>query len=118
VTLALWNKNLKGGIAVNVTALDDDRELDLLVRHLLITFKDRTLLTQREIELEGHRARGVVLDGWIEGENVIAEAYVLKDEGVVYDLVAWSPPDAFPTMEREFHAFLDSIRFLNGGGPR
>jgi len=118
ITLALWNKTHASGIAVNVTPLHDDHRLDLLVRHLLIAFDSRTVLARREIMVGGRRAQGVVLDGWVEDENIVAEAYVIKGDGVVYDIVGWSPPDTFAQMERVFHEFVQSIRFLDAGAVR
>ncbi len=112
VDFALWDPEGGAAIMVDVTPLKEDVELRTLARHLLIAFERKRILSQGAAEVNGREAVKTVLEGWVENTAVKAEAYVVKGEGVFYDIVFWAPRDVFPRKVEAFRQLLVGITFL------
>jgi len=117
VALVLWNPQQKATIVVNVTPLDRDLDLYNLTRHLLIAFEHKRIISQDTVGLNGRESLKTVIRAWAEETKVKAEAYVVKRDGVVYDILFWSPLEVFPYNVELFHQFLTGIRFLHPKEP-
>ena len=87
------------------------RRADLLLGHLLIGIRNRATIERGEVSVNGRRASHQVLEGRLDpvGEATRIEAYVLKDERCVYDLVYAASPSAFDAWRAEFRRFVDSF---------
>jgi hypothetical protein len=85
------------------------RPLAVLARHLLFGLERREILEQRETVLAGRPALRVALEGRLDGEPVRVEAYVVKGERCVYDLLHVAPPAEFDAGRREFDALAGSL---------
>jgi hypothetical protein len=48
----------------------------------------------------------------VDGTEIKAEAYVVKGDGVFYDIIFWAPREAFSREIDAFHQFLVGINFL------
>jgi hypothetical protein len=88
-----------------------DRTLPILGRHLFIGLRDRRVLAQGLVALDGRQADHAVVEGRAgeEAPVVRIEAYVLKAGDCVYDLVYVAPPEAFPAWQPDFRAFVESF---------
>jgi hypothetical protein len=95
-----------------VTPLKEDVELAILARHLLIAFERKEILSQGGVQVDGREAVKTLLEGWVDGTEIMAEAYVVKGDGVVYDIIFWAPREAFPRTVDAFHHVLAGIRLL------
>ncbi|OGP54072.1 MAG: hypothetical protein A2Y65_00665 [Deltaproteobacteria bacterium RBG_13_52_11] len=118
VDLALWDPKEGATIVVNVTPLKEDADLATLTRHLLIAFERKQIISQDNEKVRGREAVKTVLEGWVERSEIKAEVYVVRGEGVLYDIIFWAPRDAFPRKVEQFHQFLLGINFLQPKGPQ
>jgi hypothetical protein len=112
VDFALWDEDEGATIAITVTPLKEDVELATLARHLLIAFERKRVLSQRAEKINGREALKTVLEGWVEGTEIKAEAYVVKGDGVFYDIIFWAPRETFPRKVEAFHQLLAGITLL------
>jgi hypothetical protein len=118
VDFVLWDQKTGATIVVNVTQVKEEVDLAILTRHLLIAFERKTIISQGADLVAGRTAFKTVLAGWVHETEIKAETYVVKDEGVVYDVIFWSPRDTFSRTIEQFHRFLGGINFLKPGGAR
>lgn len=109
VDFALWVPKNGATIVITVTPLQEDVDATTLTRHLLIAFERKHIISQGADKVDGREAVKTVLDGWVEGAEVMAEVYVVKGEGVVYDIIFWAPRDAFPRTVEAFHHVLAGV---------
>jgi len=112
VDFALWNQDEGATIVITVTPLKQDVELVILARHLLIAFERKEILSQGAVQVDGREAVKTVLEGWVEEAEIKVEAYVVKGDGVVYDIIYWAPREAFPRTVEAFHQLLAGINLL------
>jgi hypothetical protein len=104
-----------GTAAMLANAQCDDRartrSADLLLGHLLIGIRGRATIEQEVVSLNGRSAVHRVLDGRLDADEAPTriEAYVMKDERCVYDLVYAAPPSSFDTWRPEFRRFVESF---------
>lgn len=111
--LELRHRRVPAGMLVN-GACDGPatgRSLDVLTRHLLIGLRDRTVLASGEVAVNGRSAGRTVVEGRLAGgeQRVRVEAYVLKDQRCVYDLLYVAPPEAFDALRADFEGFVQSF---------
>jgi hypothetical protein len=106
VDFALWDQDEGAAIVITVTPLKEDVELATLARHLLIAFERKQILSQAAEWVNGREAIKTMLQGWVEGTEIKAEAYVVKGDGVFYDIIYWAPQEAFPRKVEAFHQLL------------
>lgn len=112
VDFTLWDQNEGATIVVNVTPLKEDVDAATLTRHLLIAFERKHIISQGMEKVDGREAVKTVLEGWVEDTKVKAETYVVRGDGVVYDIIFWAPREAFPRTVGAFRQFLSDITFL------
>jgi hypothetical protein len=111
VDFALWDQDEGATIAILVTPLKEDVALTTLARHLLIAFERKQILSQGTEQVNRREAIKTILQGWVEGTEIKAEAYVVKGDGVFYDIIYWAPQEAFPRKVEAFHQLLGSLIF-------
>jgi len=85
------------------------RSLPVLARHLTFGLRDKELLEQSEVTVTGRPALRSLLQGRLDGTPVRMEAYVLKDDACVYDLVYVAPPAEFSRGTPDFRTVLSSF---------
>jgi len=112
VDFTLWHQKEGATIVVNVTSLKEDVDLATLARHLLIAFERKQIISQSTVTIDEREALKTVLKGWVEKTEVKAETYVVRGEGVFYDIIFWAPRDAFPRKVEAFRQLLVGINFL------
>ena len=112
VDFALWDQDEGATIVITVTSLKEDVELTTLARHFLIAFERKRILSQEAEQVNGREAVKTVLEGWVEETEIKAEAYVVKGDGVFYDIILWAPREAFPRKVEAFHQLLVGITLL------
>ena len=87
------------------------RNSGLLLGHLLIGIRDRATIEQNEVSVNGQQALHRVLDARTsaDGAPTRIEAYVVKDQGCIYDFAYAAPPASFETWRPDFHRFVQSF---------
>ena len=104
-----------GLAAMLVNAECDDRaksrSAGLLLGQLLIGLHGRATIEQNEVSVNGQQALHRVLDGRVaaDGAPTRIEAYVLKDQGCVYDFAYAAPPASFEAWRADFRRFVESF---------
>ena len=103
------------GMAAMLANADCDeprsRSAGLLLGHLLIGIRDRATIEQNEVSVDGQQALHRVLDARAsaDGAPTRIEAYVLKDQGCIYDFAYAAPPASFETWRPDFQRFVQSF---------
>ena len=87
------------------------QELSVLARRLFVGLHARDTLANGATTLAGRPAVHAVLDARVTGEDerMRVEAYVMKDEQCVYDLVYVAPAAAFESRRSDFQRFIESF---------
>ncbi len=101
----------RAGILVNATCEGKapGRSLAVLARHLTFGIQGKEVLEQSELTVAGHAALRLGLRGRLDGAPVEVEAYVVKGERCVYDLIYVAPPAEFAGGAPDFRALLSSF---------
>jgi 2-keto-3-deoxy-galactonokinase len=87
------------------------RSAGVLLGQLLIGLRDRATIEQNEISLNGRQALHRVLDGRVaaDGAPTRIEAYVVTEQGCVYDFAYAAPPASFEAWRADFRRFVESF---------
>ena len=87
------------------------RSAGLLLGQLLIGLRDRATIEQNEVSVNGRQALHRVLDGRVaaDGAPTRIEAYVVKDQGCVYDFAYAAPPASFEEWRADFRRLVESF---------
>jgi len=82
-----------------------------LTLQLLLGLRDRVTLASDEVPVNGRTAAHRLLEGRMRDsdQRVRIEAYTLKDERCVYDLLYVAAPAAFEAWRPDFQRFVDSF---------
>ncbi|MBI3031001.1 MAG: hypothetical protein HYY64_15980 [Candidatus Rokubacteria bacterium] len=101
----------RSGILVNATCegRGPTRPLAVLARHLTFGVQGKEVREQSELTVAGHPAIKLLLTGRLDGVPVEVEAYVVKGERCVYDLVYVASPGEFAGGTAEFETFVSSF---------
>jgi hypothetical protein len=88
------------------------RATGVLARQLLIGLRDRTVIERGTMEVAGHPADRVVLDGRLEDtkERVRIETVVMNNERCVYDFMYVAPAGVFEALRLDFARLVDGFR--------
>jgi hypothetical protein len=98
-------------MALNATCEGhDDPPLDVLTRHLLMGFTERTLRMQDRLEVQGREALRSHYGARMDGVPVELMLLVLKKDGCVYDFSYVAPPALFQQHLRDFDALVAGFR--------
>jgi hypothetical protein len=111
--LALRHRGARAGILANAEcgAAQVRGDLAALVRRLFVGLRARTTLENGTAVVGGVPARHAVVEAQVTGEDerMRVEAYVMKDERCVYDLVYVAPAGAFAGPRSDFLRFVESF---------
>lgn len=109
--LELGRAGSKAGILAHATCEGKvpARALPVLARHLTFGLEARTLLEYGEVTVAGQVGVRLRLEGRLDGTPVKVEAFVLKGEGCVYDLVYAAALAEFAAGHSEFLRFVESF---------
>ncbi len=101
----------RAGILANATCEGraPTRPLPVLARHLTFGIQGREVLEQSEETVAGLPAVRVLLRGRLDNVPVTVEAYVVKGERCVYDLVYVAPPSEFARGKMDFETVLSTF---------
>ena len=110
--LALARQGAPGGMLVHATCEGraPRRTLDVLMRHLLFGLKDRRIVERADVMINGYPAERAVFEGNSDGRAVWGEAYVVKADECVYDLLYIAPPEFFDQGREDFDRVVKSLR--------
>jgi len=81
----------------------------VLARHLTFGLEGRKPLEREEVTVAGRPGIRMLLEGGLNGIPVTVEAFVLKGERCVYDLLYAAPPADFAAGRGEFREFVGSF---------
>jgi hypothetical protein len=91
----------------------DDVPLLALTQHLFISFTEREILEQTIVPMDGREAMHTVMRAKLDGVPKMFDAYVLKKDGCVYDLVGIWAVDKFETHRAAFESFATGFHTLS-----
>ena len=108
--LAFFSSNSGHSIAVNATCKDtDDPPLDVLTRHLLMGFTERTTLEQQTVSFDARAGLRSHVTARLDGVPVELMLLVMKKNGCVYDFTYLSPPGHLDDQRAAFDGLLASF---------
>ena len=111
--LTLRHRGARAGILANADcgAASARGDLEALARRLFVGFHGRAILERDAAAVGGLPARHAVMEAQVTGDDdrMRVEAYVVKDERCVYDLVYVAPVAAAPGPRDDFQRFVDSF---------
>lgn len=109
----LRHRASSAGILVNADCGSEAtrRDLAALTRRLFVGLRARTAMENGAATIAGVPATHVVMEVQVgeDRERVRLEAYVVKDERCVYDLVYVAPVAAFDERRADFQRFVESF---------
>jgi hypothetical protein len=113
VDCVLWDQKTRATILVYATPFKEPAKVDLanVTRHLLIAFERKEIVSQDAVTVKGREALRTVLTAWAEKTEIEAEVYVVRGEGMRYDILLWAPRAVFPGVSGLFHRFLEELTF-------
>jgi len=87
------------------------RDLAVLTRRLFVGLRARAAVESGVATIAGVPATHAVMEAQVgdDGERVRLEAYVMKDERCVYDLVYVAPAATFAGRRADFRRFVESF---------
>lgn len=91
----------------------DDVPLLALTQHLFMNFTEREMLEQKVVPMDGREAMHTVMRAKLDGVPKMFDAYVLKKDGCVYDLVGIWAVDKFEPHRAAFETFASGFRTLS-----
>jgi hypothetical protein len=91
----------------------DDVPLLALTQHLFMTFTEREIIEQKVIPMDGREAMHTIVRAKLDGVPKMFDAYVLKKDGCVYDLVGIWAPEKFETHRAAFESFASGFHTIS-----
>ncbi len=87
------------------------RDFRVLRRHILPSLRDREIVEQGTVMIDGHEADHAVLEGQAtDGPGrVRIELYLMKNERCVYDFLYASTPGDFATGQEDFRRLVETF---------
>ena len=111
--LELRHAATRAGILANVDCGPGRAQPDLaaLTRRLFVGLRSREVLENGVTAVAGVPAAHAVMEAQVAGdeERMRVEAFVMKDERCVYDLVYVAPTGAFADRRPDFQRFVESF---------
>lgn len=91
----------------------DDVPLLALTQHLFMSFTEREAIEQKVVPLDGREAMHTVMRAKLDGVPKVFDAYVLKKDGCVYDLVGIWALGQFEQNRAAFETFAGGFHTLS-----
>ena len=115
---ALAFRDADSGGSILVTARcgmnEDDVPLGALTQHLFIDFTKREIEEQTVVPFDGREAMHTMMTADFDGVAMRYDAWVMKKDGCVYDILYFAPPARF---ERGRPAFDELVRGFTTAEP-
>jgi hypothetical protein len=87
----------------------DDVPLVALTNQLVIGTTERELVKEETFPFDKREARHTVMKAKLDGVPLVWDAYVMKKNGCVYDMVYVAPPDRFEEGSGAFERFAQAF---------
>jgi len=91
----------------------DDVPLLALTQHLFMSFTEREIVEQTVVPMDGREAMHTVMRAKLDGVPKVFNAYVLKKDGCVYDLVGIWAAGKFEGQRAAFEGFASGFHTLS-----
>lgn len=107
----------EGGVTLAVAAScppAEEAEPTILTRHLLFGLRQRELVRQEPVSLDGAKGLKTQLRARAAGTPVLVEAVVVRRGNCLYDLLAVARPETADGGAAGFEALLRGWQFLRG----
>jgi hypothetical protein len=91
----------------------DDVPLLALTQHLFMSFTERETIEQKVIPMDGREAMHTIMRAKLDGVPKVFDAYVLKKDGCVYDLVGIWAVGKFDDHRADFERFASGFHTLS-----
>ena len=111
--IALWHKQHHAMIAFISSDIENKAlSLEMLNSQLFIGIKEKKVLRKESVIVDNQEAMHTILICEIDNHIFKVEAYIIKIEDRVYDLVYWAPPDSFDYAQNDFINLINSFKFI------
>ncbi|MCF6154092.1 MAG: hypothetical protein E3K36_02335 [Candidatus Brocadia sp.] len=112
--MALWHKQYHSMIAIISSDIENKKfSLEMLSRHLFLGMTDKKIISLESVLMDNQRALHTILECKMDNNKLKIDSYVIRMEDKVYDLVCWSPADAFDSVKGDFKNMVRTFRFTN-----
>ena len=112
--VALWHKQYHAMIAFISSDIENKKvSLKMLNNQLFIGMKSKKILLNEPMLVDNQQAMHTILMCEIDNHKFKVDAYVIKLENKVYDLVYWSPSDSFDYAQNDFINLITSFKFVS-----
>ena len=112
--IALWHKQYHTMIAFVSSDIENKKySLEMLNSQLFIGMKNKKILLKESVIVDNQQAMHTIFLCEIDNHKFKVDAYVIKFENKVYDLVYWAPVNSFDYVREDFESIVKSFKFLN-----
>lgn len=95
----------------------EDIPLQALTHHLFLQFTERTIHGQTMVPLDDREAMHTEMDAKLDGVPMAFDAWVMKKDGCVYDLVYFAPTANFDNGKPMFQSVVQSFATVPAERP-
>ncbi len=111
--LVLYNSKEKSSIETEsfCDASFSDSGLSSLTTHLHFDLKDKKVIFQKEIQVDGRAALRTVVEAKVDGVPVTLDSVVIKKDSCLFDFVLISNPSHYNNVKNDFEKFFTDFHF-------
>jgi hypothetical protein len=96
---------------------DDDVPLTALTNHLFLQFSEKTVELQEVVPFNGREAQHTILVAKLDGVPLRYDAWVLKKDGCIYDLLHFAPPASSEAGLPAFRGLVRGFATVSADAP-
>ncbi len=111
-----WQDTKSGGHVLLAGRCGTDRDdvpLVALTRHLFLQFTERKTIQQEVLPFDNREAMHTMMDAKLDGVPMRYDAWVLKKDGCIYDLLYFNAPGRFEAGLADFRRVLGGFATLS-----
>lgn len=111
--ISFYNDSLKSSVSTDAFCgrAVGDRRLDALGGEILSALDERTVISEKTIDLDGRGASRQVANGKLDGVPVQVDLVVAKKNGCTFDFYAVTPRGADPRVTEMFEQFFGGFSY-------
>lgn len=111
---SLWNEKYNATIVIIYSPLNNETLApDLLNHQLFIGIRNKDVIMKEPVLIGGKNTLHSVLMGELDDKKFKFDAYVIKENNFVFDIVYFAPPETFDSAHGDFQELIQSFKFTN-----
>ncbi|MCF6148578.1 MAG: hypothetical protein E3K37_07960 [Candidatus Kuenenia sp.] len=112
--LSLWNEEYNATIVIIYSHLHNETLTpDLLNHQLFIGIRNKDVIMKESVLIDGKETLHSVLMGKLDDKKFKFDAYVIKEDIFVCDIVYFAQPEFFDSAHGDFQELIRSFKFTN-----